>query len=632
MAVVELLQYVLQGSAMVVAGFLVLARRAEQVLGWMLLAAATVFMLAACLSTWLRFITAITPPVQVAVYAEWLLWQVPRVVFVLVPLYFPDGRLPGRWARPFAVALAGSILLFEAIDLIGVEYWHPGAAAMRNALYAPGWTASIAWLRSPLDVLVWLGVVLATLSPLLRWRRADPVMRRQIAIVLPVNVLLLVEEALREAFFWSGWIAATKLVVAVLWPVAIGYVIVRNRFYVLDRTARRVVAGVVPLVLLAAVYGGAAVTMSAALPGEGAVLAAALAVLAALVGLVLRPISGWVSVRVDRLLYGDRAEPYQVARRLAGRLRDGVGPAQVPVAVCQIVVSGLRLPGAALEATVSGRARRLAVVGDVGGALEPIDLRHHGQLVGRLLVPPRAGQAHLDEMDRAALEALADMAAPAVSALCLREELEASRARLVSAQEEERRRLRRDVHDGLGPSLAAVRLRLDTAVALLPPGSASGSLLADASLQLQEIAAEMRRITENLRPPALERFGLAGALADLVERISSPALPAILDPVANLPTLDPDVELAAYRITAEALANAVRHSGATTVTVTVAATSDSVRITVTDNGTGIGSVTTGDGVGLRSMADRAADVAGSCEVCSGPGGTTVTAHLPARAG
>jgi two-component system, NarL family, sensor kinase len=640
MAVVELLQYVLQGSSMVVAGFLVLARRAKaQVLGWMLLVAASVFVMAACLSTWLRFATDITTPVQVAVYAEYALWQVPRVVFVILPLYFPNGRPAGRWTRWLAIGLAVAILAHEALHLLTFRYWHPGGAEMANALYAPRWLG-IPWLEvatlvtPPLQAAAWVGVVVATLSPLLRWRRADRTMRRQIAIAVPVFVLLLVGEGLRAIYFWSVWIAASKIAITVLWPAAVGYLIVRDRLYELDRAARRIVAGVVPVVLLAAVYMGAAATMSGVLddtlPGIGATLAAALAVLAALVGLVLRPVSGWVSARVDQLLYGDRAEPYQVARRLAGRLRDGLGPAQVPVAVCQIVVSALRFPGAALDATSAGRSRRLATVGDVdaAGALAPFDLRYQGQRVGRLLVPPRTGQDGLDELDRAALQPLADLAAPAVSALSLQEELEASRALLISVREDERRRLRRDVHDGLGPSLAAIRLRVDTAMALLPPDSASSSLLADVSVELQEIVGELRRITENLRPPALERLGLGGALADLTARLSSPALPVQLDLPSRLPAVPSAVELAAYRIVAEALANVIRHSAATRATVRLAASDGGITLTVTDDGAGIRPGSAGDGVGLRSMAERARDVGGECEVHSGGTGTAVTARLP----
>src|SRR2546430_8317404 len=146
------------------------------------------------------------------------------------------------------------------------------------------------------------------------------------------------------------------------------------------------------MALLAAVYAGAVVVMSAALPGRGAALAAVLAVLAALVGLVLRPVGSWASVRLDRLLYGDRAQPYQLARQLAARLRDAASPAQVPDAVCQIVVSALRLPAAALEATGPGRGSRLAPVGDAGGdaAFGPLALPHHCPPGGPLLVAPPA--------------------------------------------------------------------------------------------------------------------------------------------------------------------------------------------------------------------------------------------------
>ncbi len=629
LAAVELWQYVLQGSAMAVAGFVVLARSRARTLGWILLGGALPFMAAACLSTWLRYTVVITPAVTVAVYAEALLWNVPRVLFAVLGLYFPNGRLPGRWARPVVAGLAAAILLNEFIGWLTQPHWKPGGAAMANAVYAPGLLAVAHRIHGPVALAIWLGLLTAAVSPLARWRRASRLARHQIAIALPAFLLFLAVTAVRERI-WSWWVAAAVLAVAVLWPAAIGYVIVRDRLYVLDRAARRIVAGAVPVALLAAVYAAAAVVMSAALPGRGAVLAAVLAVLAALVGLVLRPVGGWVSVRVDRLLYGDRAQPYQLARQLAARLRDSVEPTQVPVAVCQIVVSALRLPAAALEATGPRRAGRLAAVGAVDShpRLEPFELRYQGQPVGRLLVAPRTGQDRLDELDRAALQPLADLAAPAVSALSLREELEASRAQLTTAREVERRRLRRDVHDGVGPSLAAIRLQVETALTLLPPGSPSGSLLADVSLGLLEVGTEMRRITDDLRPPALERLGLTGAVAKLVDGLSSPTLPIDLVLPDRLPGLCPAVELAVYRIAAEALTNAIRHSAATRVTVRLAAVGDEVVLTVTDNGTGMRPCAGRDGLGLRSMADRAAEVGGVCAVRGGRGGTTVTARLP----
>src|SRR5215813_11307897 len=135
---VELWQYVLQGSAMAVAGFVVLAHRQSRVLGWILLGGALPFMAAACLSTWLRFTTVITPGVTVAVYAEAVLWNVPRVLFAVLGLYFPNGRLPGRWARPVVVGLAGAILLNEAIGWVTQPYWRPGGVELANRVYTPG--------------------------------------------------------------------------------------------------------------------------------------------------------------------------------------------------------------------------------------------------------------------------------------------------------------------------------------------------------------------------------------------------------------------------------------------------------------------------------------------------------------
>jgi signal transduction histidine kinase len=181
------------------------------------------------------------------------------------------------------------------------------------------------------------------------------------------------------------------------------------------------------------------------------------------------------------------------------------------------------------------------------------------------------------------------------------------------------------VHDSVGPSLAAVRLQVDTAVALLPGESPSRDLLIRASDELGEAVAEMRRVTEDVRPPVLDA-GLDVALRDLTARLGGPARPITLDLPARPPELTPAVELAAYRITAEALANAIKHAGAARVGVTVAVSGGMLRIEVGDDGAGLRPGPAG--VGLESMARRAAEVGGECVVTGGPGGTTVRASLP----
>lgn len=625
-AAAELWQYVTQGSALIVAGLLVLAHRAAPTVGWMLLGPAVVFVVAACLSSWLRFATAATPAVQAAIYAQYALWEVPRIAFIVLPLCFPHGRLPTGKLRWFARGLIAVVLVSEVSHLLGLRVWRPSAMNVPNALYVAGWAPIADHVETLLMALVALGALTAAFVPLTRWRTATEAQHRQIAVVVPVFVLLVVEEAVRDLINWSPWVIGAKIALGVLGPAALAYTIIRDRLYDLDRAARRVIGIAVPVVLLAAVYLAAAATMSLLLPGEGAALPAVLAVLAALVGLVLRPAARWVQSHVDRLLYGDRAEPYELARRLGSSLRDGADAAQVPLAVCQIAVSALRLPAAELVAVTGTNPRRLALVGDAD-VTEAFDLRHRGRLVGHLRVAPRSGESTLDELDAAALQPLLDLAAPAVSAILLAEELESSRARVASAREDERSRLRRDVHDGIGPSLAAIRLQVDTAAVLLPAGSPSGSLLARISAELGQANAEMRRVTENLRPPVLAERGLAGALTELVDRLGSPGLPIVLDLPGRLPQLPSAVELAAYRITAEALANAIRHAAATRIRVDLAVTDGTLVLRIRDDGLGLR--TDGEpGLGLASMAQRATDLGGTCTVDGRDGGTTVTAHLP----
>jgi signal transduction histidine kinase len=201
--------------------------------------------------------------------------------------------------------------------------------------------------------------------------------------------------------------------------------------------------------------------------------------------------------------------------------------------------------------------------------------------------------------------------------------LERARATLVSQREEERRRLRRELHDGVGPTLAALRLELD--------GLGNERETNRARALLDEAIAEVRRVSRDLRPAALDELGLLGALRQQACALGGAAGPQIeVDLPADLPRLDAAVEVAALRIGSEAMANSVRHSDATQcrVTVTVA---DGLRLTVEDDGVGVDGTTAG--VGLRSMRARAEELGGWCEIGTGEvGGTRVSAMLPLRSG
>jgi len=421
----------------------------------------------------------------------------------------------------------------------------------------------------------------------------------------------------------QGWLFGIIAVSAsLLWPVCLGYALMLSRLQHLDRAARRVIVGTVMTITLVVAYLVAAVAFSS-LRITGVEISV---VLAALAGLGVRPLVTWVNRWVEGVFYGERARPYEVLRALAARLRDGLSPAEVPETVCRTVVHTLRLPAAALVAQTRHGPRRLAMVGstDLRDLNETFELRYRGSAIGQLWVRRREGQPELDALDRTVLQSLADQAAPAVAGLRLLENLQASRERLVAAREEERRRLRRDSHDGIGPTLAGIRLQPDTARAVLPADSPASGLLRQVGSDIGAVVAELRLVTDSLRPPALDHLGLAGAVRELVNRLSSPALPINLALLADLSGLPAAVEVALYRILAEALTNVISHAD-----VQIALSEDTVRLDVVDDGAGLPSTPRPDGIGLTSMRERTQEIGGQCVFTSVPGGgTRVHVTLP----
>jgi signal transduction histidine kinase len=218
----------------------------------------------------------------------------------------------------------------------------------------------------------------------------------------------------------------------------------------------------------------------------------------------------------------------------------------------------------------------------------------------------------------------------ALHARLLRQDLQRARERLVLAREEERRRLRRDLHDGIGPALAGLTLKTETARALLPPGTDGASRqLHGLSEEIRRTVVDVRRLVEGLRPPALDELGLAGACAQAVERLTAGAdLAASVHASGDLPALPAAVEVAAYRIVVEAVTNIVRHASARRCDVSLVYAPAGLAVTVTDDGTGL--LTPGDhGNGLAIMRERAEELGGAVTVSDASPGVTVEARLPA---
>jgi signal transduction histidine kinase len=326
-------------------------------------------------------------------------------------------------------------------------------------------------------------------------------------------------------------------------------------------------------------------------------------------------------------MYGDRRDPARVATRIAAELATNptTGLDTVPAAIR----SALRLPYVALTTGAASSTAAPAPGPAAPSRVVAVDLSYGGTSVGSLLVGLRPGESDLSVADRNVLALVAVPLAVAVQATHLSEELQTSREQLVTAREEERRRLRRDLHDGLGPALTGVAFTADAAANLVTSDPARASeLLRNLRTDTRTAIADIRRLVDDLRPPALDELGLAGALRQRADQLSWRADGAAIRVAVEadgLPPLPAALEVAAYRIATEALTNVVRHSHATTAHLTVRCDS-TLELEIHDDGPPAGPWK--PGVGLHTMHTRATELGGQVEAGPTPYGGRVTASLP----
>jgi signal transduction histidine kinase len=345
---------------------------------------------------------------------------------------------------------------------------------------------------------------------------------------------------------------------------------------------------------------------------------------------LFQPLRERLQRAVNRLLYGGRDEPYAVLSDIGRRMDASPDAAAMLPALVATIARALKLPYVAIRGEQGGKLADLAVAGVETADPLSLSLVHQGEAMGELVLGRRGGREPFGPADRRLLDDLARQAAAAVHAVRLTADLQRSRQQLVSAREEERRRLRRDLHDGLGPTLAALGLKLETARNRLDRDPQAAALLADLADRTHAAVADIRRLVYALRPPALDELGLLGALRQLTN--GTPALPSeglgVTLEATDPPPLPAAVEVAAYRIAQEAFTNVIRHAHAHTCTVRLQLAGATLRLTIEDDGMGL----SGDrppGIGLTSMRERAEELGGTfvIEPRSG-GGTSVQVVLP----
>ena len=412
----------------------------------------------------------------------------------------------------------------------------------------------------------------------------------------------------------------------VLFPLAIAISILRYNLFDIDKLLNRalVYGGLTTVIVV--VYVLVVGVLGTFLQARGNLFVALVAT--GLAAVLFQPLRERLQRTVNRLMYGERDEPFEVLARLGQRLETTLSPEMVYPTIVETVAQTLKLPYVAIAVKREGGFETVESYGRPVADPETYALSHQGEIVGRLLVARRGPDEAFTEADERLLRNIARQAGAAVQAVQLTADLQRSRQRLVAAREEERRRLRRDLHDGLGPTLAAQMFRIGSARSLLESDpEAVDEILAQLEGQTEETLAEIRRLVYNLRPPALDQLGLAAAIREVAAQYNSADLTVTVEAPDSLPPLPAAVEVAAYRIVQEALANVVHHAEADGCRV-ILLCDEMLRVTVCDDGRGL-PADYRSGVGLTSMRERAAELGGDLRVgAPASGGTEVAAVLP----
>ena len=580
-----------------------------------------------------------SPPDDVLPGTAFAYWFVARVgAFLLVGLplllvLYPTGRLiTGRWRVVGVITIVASTLLPLALLVTPaavLELGTPTPPVADPDLLSLPLPAEVGFPLLVITRLITLAAVLpALLLVVVRYRRADGPQRRQLRWLLWAGVICVFLGVI-GVLVPASVLASSVLFVAVAITsvsVTIG-ICAPERFdvdgLVADTIAWGAVAAIVVTVDLILVAAAGRLLGDALDQREVTVVVLLIAVL------LYAPLRNLLWVRVRRAMLGRRGDRYQVVSDLAARLESSESVTDQLPALVTAVADSFKLPYVGVEVFQPDGARLVAEHGPRPDRVNELPIAYSGQTVGRLSLPDRGGlRTLLTRADQALLLDVVRQAAIAVRLTTLATELQSSRERLVLAREEDRRRIRRDLHDGLGPVLGGVGLRLAAASHVVDTDPARAKeLIATSRTDLTAAVADVRRLVHGLRPPALDDLGLLAAVEQQADLARSQGLQVEVA-ASGLEGLPAAVEVAAYRIVSEGLSNLVRHARASRARVELSGGSERLLIEVADDGVGISSDRTA-GVGLLSLRERAAELGGSAAVsCPPEGGTLIRVELP----
>lgn len=545
-----------------------------------------------------------------------------QFLFVMFFITFPNGRFAPRWTIGIAL---GWVIVFSLPRFL------PNSPLNWN--HWPGWV-----------IVMILTSIYGSLGGVMAYRYRHVLTRTErqktkwvflgmlvalIGILFQLTFYIfdpaLLIMAISPLFFVQAFIVTVSLS---LIPISIAIAILRSNLFDIDFLINRTLVYSALTVFVAGAYILVVGAVGALLRIEGNIALSLVAT--GLVAVAFNPLRERLQRFVNRLMYGDRDEPYRVLTRLGQRLESVIEPATALALTVETVAHALKLPYVAIR--LKGKADVVSVGNtDFSNHLPVIfPLIYAGKTIGELVATARAPDELLSSADQRLLGDLARQIGVTAHAIQLGMELEHARLRIVTAREEARRRLGSDLHDGLGHQLTGLARQAEMATALLEhdPAKARG-MLVEVTEQLNTAISQVRGMAHQLHPPELELLGLVGALRERVQIQNSFAIRITVQD--SLPPLPTAIETAAYYIALEALTNVEKHADAKWCAIRIALIESHppiLELDVTDDGRGL-PPETAHGLGLLSMQARAVEIGGMCRIEANPGvGTRVSVRLP----
>ncbi|HZS16084.1 MAG TPA: sensor histidine kinase [Candidatus Dormibacteraeota bacterium] len=646
-----------------IAGAVLASRRPDNPLGWLCLGSIGVLLIGAVSALAGSLLASAHDGASAYVLPLSVLWNAPAVLplagMYLAVLIFPDGRLPSRRWRWLVRGLAVVVAAGLVVALISPE----GTLGMdsNNSPIAIAGARGIVDAATPvISGLGYAAGLAAVVSLFLRLRGADAERRHQIrwvafgaaiAVVLLVSISLIPVTNSNDLGSWTALVGALLVVAGTALPTSIAVAVLKYRLYDIDLVISRTLVYGALAAMITAVYVGIAVGVGALVGGGGRPNLGLSILATAIVAVGFQPVRERLQHLANRLVYGRRATPYEVLSQFAQHAAVTYAADEVLPQMARVLREG----SGAESATVwlrSGDALRPAASdpdGAVGqesmplrdgavsppsGAMRVVEVRHRGELLGALSIVKRRGES-VTPIEEKLIGDLAHQAGLVLKNVGLTadlqarlEELRASRQRLVAAQDDERRRLERNLHDGAQQHLVALKVKLGI-VEMLARKDPDRTVTAIAELKADadEALATLRDLAHGIYPPLLAEQGLKVALQAHARKLT---MPVEID-ADGITRYSQEAEAAVYFCCLEALQNAQKYAGASRVDVSLRDGDGTLRFAVADDGRGFDTATANRGAGMTNMRDRLDALGGTLELVSAPGrGAQVIGCLPVQ--